>query len=96
MRLLKANQCCVCGRELTNEKSLAQGAGDVCASARAGMLAGIGTSDEEIAVIAADAELAKFAGYILTDLHYNRQRSAKHWLGSARRKMGTLVLEQAA
>lgn len=94
MKLLRANQCCVCGRMMTKDESIARGTGDICATARATMLDGIGTTEAELATIAECGEdVSRFVQFILTDLYHSNARSAKHWLSSARRKMGNAILQ---
>lgn len=94
------NSCCVCGRPLTDPVSIARGSGDECAAKRAAFLASCGGSDEMLAAIAAsnDPQVSRYARFILADMRNGNKRSAAHWFGAARLKMGSawMTIEQPA
>lgn len=100
MKKLIPNSCCVCGRPLTDPVSITRGSGDECAAKRAAFLASCGGSDEMLAAIAAstDPDVSRYARFILTDMRNGDKRSASHWFGAARLKMGGvwLTIEQPA
>ncbi len=100
MKNVNPNSCCICGRELTDPVSIARGSGDDCAAKRAAFLASCGGSDEMLTAIAAsnDPDVSRYARFILADMRNGNKRSAAHWFGAARLKMGSawMTIEQTA
>lgn len=96
MKTLKANRCCICGRELTSENSIARGTGDECAEKRAAFVSGCGTSETELATIAehSDEYINRWARNFKIEMRNGNTRGAKLCLEAARRAL-TAEMRQA-
>lgn len=83
---MKANKCQICGRQLTSEQSIALGVGPECAEKRAGFVASCGTTDDELATLAAvGGDCNRLLKYFYIEMRSNNQRLAQCWIESARR-----------
>ena len=83
---MKTHKCQICGRQLTSEQSIALGVGPECAEKRAGFVASCGTSDAELAELAAvGGDCNRWLKYFYIEMRNGNQRLAKRWIESARR-----------
>lgn len=89
------NECQICGKQLSDPQSLALGVGPDCAEKKSKFLAGAGTSEDELQILAAvNSESAKWIRNFHTDMRLGRVAYASHAISAARRAAGALVVEK--
>ena len=81
---MKTTSCQICGRQLTDDESIARGFGPDCAAKRATFLASAGTSDAELSALEA-AGAARWVRNFHTDMRRGRVGAAKCCVEFARR-----------
>lgn len=84
---MRSNECQICGKILTDSKSLALGVGPDCANKRASFIAGCGSSEAEITALEAEGnEVARWIRNFRQDMRAGRTHQAKQCIEIARRK----------
>lgn len=82
---MKSSSCQICGRQLTDNESIARGVGPDCAAKRASFVAGCGTTETEIASLeSANADSARWIRNFRTEMRAGNVRWAKKCLEAAR------------
>jgi hypothetical protein len=80
------NECCICGERLSDPVSIARGAGPVCAAKLANFLVTVGSSAEEVALLALvdDSATARWLRLAARAIGVRRSEEATRFFNSAR------------
>lgn len=87
MKAVKANECQICGKQLSDPQSIALGVGPDCAEKRASFVASCGTSDAEVAQLeATGGKAARWIRNFRIEMRAGNKKLATYWIEAARRE----------